>query len=805
MAEPAAQRTPGYNLYVIVKFYDWAVPGYDDAAAFRDYRAGVERHLAEAFEDIRVEPLFASEEIDFGDLIARARQMDPTYEPVNLNAFFVIYMPPRMDPEILVKELSNWATVETAYVDTPGEEACNTGDLCAGSQGYLNPAPAGIDARYAWTVPGGNGATGGERGLRVIDMERGWTLEHEALAVHGITDPPAPGTIRNASRYHGTEALGVVCARRDGLTCQGIVPSIDAVGVVSCWGMPRPRALLAAVARLAFGDVLLIEIQTTDQLPIEVELGDYVMIRLATALGIVVVELAGNRGTDLQTGTGRPDIAGLHVRDSGAILVSCATSTYHPISQCHEPVYVQGDRLGNYGDRVDCYAWGQNVGTSSSDSSGCTLRYVNNFNATSAAAAIIAGAALSVQGMAEARLGRRLSPWQLRALLSDPAYGTCATDPSLGVMPDLSSIARSNVLNLTADVYLRDYVGDTGDPHGGPLSASPDLILRSARVRNPQAAFGEGSGTENSNTLGTTAEAEQDNYVYVRARNRGGSAATDVEAHVYWSPPATLVTPDLWTPVGSVTLPKVPVGDVLTVSDPITWSAADVPTTGHYCLVGILDCDEDPFPFDPATVFPNAPNAPGDGFVTWDNYLRFIRENNNVTWRNLNVVDDVPRYRIRATGRRVMPLPFLAPGPPDRARPMRLEIGGKLPEGAELWLEAPVRLLDALGMGGQYERMEIEREEDEPRDGDFLQRLLGEPPGEDREVMALRMNPHGRSLFREVLFPARSRFRLRLLAHVPEEQRLRHAYEVFARQLYEGEEVGRVTWRIAPPADGRAR
>ncbi|MDX1547282.1 MAG: hypothetical protein R3247_09860, partial [Rhodothermales bacterium] len=422
-----------------------------------------------------------------------------------------------------------------------------------------------------------------------------------------------------------------------------------------------------------------------------------------------------------------------------------------------------------------------------------------------AAAAIIAGAALSVQGMAEARLGRRLTPWQLRALLSDPVYGTGSaygeSIDKIGVMPDLRSIARSNVLNLTADVYLRDYVGDAGDPHGGPLSASPDLILRSARVGNPQAAFGEGSGTENSNTLGTTAEAGQDNYVYVRARNRGGSAATDVDAHVYWSPPATLVTPDLWTPVGSVTLPNVPVGDVLTVSDPITWPTADVPPTGHYCLVGILDCDEDPFPFDPATVFPN---APGDGFVTWANYLRFIRENNNVTWRNLNVVDDVPRYRLRATGRRVVPLPFLAPGAPDRARPMRLEIGGKLPEGAELWLEAPVRLLDALGTGGQYEPMEIDREEDEHRDADFLRRLLGEPPDEDREVMGVRLNPHGRSLFRDVLFPARSRSRLRLLVHIPEEGR-RYAYEVFARQLYEGQEVGRITWRIAPPADDRAR
>jgi hypothetical protein len=39
---------------------------------------------------------------------------------------------------------------------------------------------------------------------------------------------------------------------------------------------------------------------------------------------------------------------------------------------------------------------------------------------------------------------------------------------------------------------------------------------------------------------------------------------------------------------------------------------------------------------------------------------------------------------------------------------------------------------------------------------------------------------------------------MRLLVKVPKELQ-RHEFEIFARQLFGNEEVGRVTWRLAPP------
>jgi hypothetical protein len=72
---------------------------------------------------------------------------------------------------------------------------------------------------------------------------------------------------------------------------------------------------------------------------------------------------------------------------------------------------------------------------------------------TSAAAAIIAGAALSTQGMFQHSTGQRLDASQLRAVLSDPNNGTAVT--GIGVMPDLHKIANRFVAAPTVPTNVR--------------------------------------------------------------------------------------------------------------------------------------------------------------------------------------------------------------------------------------------------------------------------------------------------------------------------------------------------------------
>jgi len=767
-AKPPERRKPepqGYWPRIVVKFHDFVELPYEDGAEryLEKLKIGPWERLAQEFPGVTLKRLYTALEAGkITSLVERARELDREYVPPNLLTYFVVDCPPGVAPEVLVKVFNEWPTVQTAYFDPPGSDPFVNpfDDPRFPNQGYLDPSPDGIDAEFAWPLGVGVGFAGGDgAGIQVIDLEQGWTLNHEDLAAHGAT--LLHGTIRDASRYHGTAVLGEICAVDNTLGCIGIASAVASVNVVSYWGSTRPNAILAAIANLQFGDVLLLEAQVPlagTVYPIEVLDAEFDTIRLATALGIVVVEAAGNGADDLDTYTNAVGDQILNrgnatdFRDSGAIMVGAASSAA-PHTR---------DVDSNFGSRVDCYAWGENVNTTYSNATGSTTMYTTNFQNTSAASPIVTGAALVVQGIAEANLGYRFSPHQIRAILSDPATGTASANPAtdrIGVMPDLWAILQGNVLNLAPDVYIRDFVGDTGDPHTGSMSASPDIILLPTQVANPQTAFGEGSGTENDATLGYEAESVHDNFIYVRVRNRGGSAAADVLATVFWAPVATLLTPDLWTLVGDVTLPNVPTGNILTVSSHITWPAAAIPATGHYCFVGIIGHPQDPAP-DPAD------------FLDWDNFYRFIRENNNVTWRNFNVVNNVPDPSVDPD---FVVLPFLAPGPPDRARYMRLDVVAKLPRGARLFLEVPEHLRDALAFRSPLIKVDKKR------------RLARVP-----------VNPHGEFELDEILFPAKSRAQLNLLVHIPEEAR-KNQYEVFVRQLYKGEELGRVTWRLVPP------
>jgi uncharacterized protein YegP (UPF0339 family) len=558
------------------------------------------------------------------------------------------------------------------------------------------------------------------------------------------------------------------------------VPNIDSFDVVSYHSSTRENAIFAAIDNLDFGEVLLLEAQvylngTTLLGPIEAYDAEYEAIRLATALGIIVVEAGGN-GTnngqapalDMDTYTTlggeqifNPDSDDF--RDSGAIIVTAATSAAPHTRRNYGP----------YGARIDCYAWSQNIDTCSSDDLGSTTDYTTGFSGTSGASPIITGAALAVQGLAESYFGFRFGSYQMRSILRDPANGTAPDvneTTAIGVMPDLRLII-DNVLNLAPDVYIRDFVGDVGEPHNGAISASPDIILRPDPVADPQFTFGEGSGTENSNTLGYEAEAGQDNYLYSRVLNQGGIDATNVEVTLFWSEVSTLVTPDQWTLIGSTVIPNVPTGEVLTVSDAIIWQAADIPTTGHYCIVGIIGTANDP-----------APN-PAD-FLDWSNFQRFIRENNNVTWRNFNVVDNEPDTDVDLfPGVKFKALEFISPGAPRQAVPMQLEFIGKLPEGARVYLEVP----------------------------DYYGEMIWE---RGLKTMALRsanrqfipIKQFGRLTLPEIPYPAKIRNHMRLLVHLPKE-RQKSTYDVAVRQLFRGNEVGRITWRLQAKAelDGKNR
>jgi hypothetical protein len=810
---------------VVVKFHDHVQLSYEDAVGecLEECNVGPWHLLMEQFRGITIRRLFTAVTPQrLKKLVATAMRLDPTYHPPNFLTYFAVHCPSGMDPQAVSKALASWQTVEVSYVESgPTPPPQTTPDYEPQQEYLIAPPPAnshgGIDAKYAWGILGGDGG-GAAIGLQFVDIEQGWTIKtstNPTITADHEDLPAGIQLIHGANRDylgHGTAVLGIVAAVMNGFGCTGITPNMAAKMLSSIWpdlvpgSLPnRVDAILAAIDKLSFGDVLLLEDQVRAYgycldrdgnggwydhlLPVEVEGAIFQLIRLGAALGIVIVEAAGNGGCDLDVlalGTngqvlnpGSPQFRG----DSGAIMVAAATSGKFPGDLVHaykEP--------SNFGNRIDCFAWGEDIKTTGDGDRGTGKRDYCWFADTSGAAAIVAGAALAVQGIAHANLGYRFSPRQLRHILSDPtrslpsnpltgntlsANSTYPSNPNadrIGVMPNLKKIIQA--LHLVPDVYLRDSVGDAGEPNMDPIWASPDVILRSSPVSNPQAAFGAGSGTENNDALGVEAQAGQDNYIYVRVRNRGGSDAANVKATVYWSPSATLVTPALWTRVGSTVIANVPAGDVLTVSDPITWPAAQIPGPGHYCFVGLIGNALDPEP--------SVPDLRND----WSYYDRFIRENNNVTMRNFNVVDNAPNapltLQLRFHGKppistKFVPLPFLITGPPDHARQMRLEVVAKLPPKAQVMVQVPIQLAEAV-----HDLGPISYADEEP------------------EAVFVPVNPHGRTPTKESRFPAKFSAEAHLLVHIPEKFR-EHSYDLYIRQLYEGREVGRITWRLAPP------
>ncbi len=719
------------------------------------------KRLTTKFPGLRMTRLYQALSPDkLSDLIKRAQATDDTYKPGPFFSYFKIEHDDPAQLFAIAKDMQRWREVEQAqvYIPAPDPLVDSTDDVRAVNQTYLNAAPVGIDARYAWTFPGGDG-----QGQALVDLERGWTFGHEDLNAHGIT--LLHGTIRDGSRAHGTSVFGEICAVDNALGCVGITPNLASVRATSYFGNTIQDALLAAVSVMAFGDVLLLEVQvavpgTANILgPCEVLDAVYEAIRLATALGIIVVEAGGNGTNNGQTpplamdtyvtpgGDAIFNPGGAGFRDSGAIIVSAATSAAPHTRMVWAP----------HGQRIDNYAWGQNINTLSSNDGGSTNLYTTSFGGTSGASPMVTGAALAINGIAQASLGFRFGPKQMRALLRNPATGTppsAAETTQISVMPDLRLII-DNLLDITPDLYIRDFVGDTGLPHTGAISSSPDIIVRPAAVADPQAAFGEGSGTENSNTLGSSVVAATDHFVYVRMRNQGGSAATNVNATIFWSPPASLVTPDLWTEVGTTTLATVPNGNQLTVSDAITWPAASVPAPGHYCFVGLIGNALDPAP------------SPAD-FGDWTNFQRFIRDNNNVTWRNFNVIDAEPDPNAAVSG--FVALPFLLVGAPDKPRVFDIVIDGKLPEGARLLFQMP---LDLFKQARQYL----------PK-ADFL----------DQDEVRASLHPFRQTMLKGMKLPAKYRGKCQLLLYIPKPLR-KQTFQVMLRQYHRGQQVGGLTWQ----------
>jgi len=355
----------------------------------------------------------------------------------------------------LLQDLLNEPSIEAAYLKPGGEppvyrDALDEGEGRMAPRGdpdsapaltpdftarqiYLNAAPAGIDARFAWTKPGGRGD-----GLRVIDLEWGWNFSHEDLLVNagGLLDGS-----NNSNTHHGTAVMGEIGGDHNTRGVHGISPNAR-LSAISFIGNSSAGAIRKAADRLSAGDIILLEIHRAgprfnfqardDQagyIAIEWWPDDFAAILYATSRGILVVEAAGNGAQNLDDPIYSVRPAGFPASwrnpfnrinpQCGAILVGAGAPPPGTHGRNHG---ADRSRLGfsNYAAAVDAQGWGREVtsaGYGDLFNDSVNQQYTDTFSGTSSASPIVVGALACIQGWLRAAGKPLRTPAQARTLL----------------------------------------------------------------------------------------------------------------------------------------------------------------------------------------------------------------------------------------------------------------------------------------------------------------------------------------------------------------------------------------------------
>lgn len=316
-------------------------------------------------------------------------------------------------------------------------------------QGYLGANP-GLNMIAAWRHAGARGAE-----VMVADCEYGYNPGHEDLC--GVV--PEPGQTIHPSVYqqnwdeHGTAVLGANVGVHNAYGVSGIAPEATALFFPE-WtvqgGFRRVDAIANAIATVHSGDVVLLEMQLPgpggDYGPAELDMAVWTVVKTGTDAGVIVVGAAGNGNQNLDSSA----YASYMARgDSGAIIVGAGSANLS-----HSKLW-----FSTYGSRVDVQGWGESVfttgyGSHSTIGGDADQTYTSTFGGTSSASAMIAAAAVAIQGAARAYSPSDLTPQALRQLLVDtgiPQGGGGHIGPFPNVEAAIDVIAADFESDLNGD------------------------------------------------------------------------------------------------------------------------------------------------------------------------------------------------------------------------------------------------------------------------------------------------------------------------------------------------------------------
>lgn len=519
---------------------------------------------------------------------------------VNLANMRVVEPPAALSAARLVALLSRLPEVALAYVERDIGRPCDT-TACAGltdlsaDQRWLEPGPDGLAAHFVWGLSGGKGEN-----IPFILIDMGWNIENNWVCHCDLSGGIGLAWGVNGSeghKQHGMASLGLAVARHDRGGILGVAPSAAPVSVCSYAGSPGSLSYLPEIEapdtipsvlinpwnalaisidrlRLAAGlirpvpGVILLELQveapsaSSAWSPAEAEPALRALIGTAAALGITVIEPAGNGKTPVVDTFAPGELPSTAtVSPAGAILVGASQTTQRPLG------------ASNTGALLDCFAYGEDVASLSYMPEAARTHLTDDFSGTSSASAIVAGAALAAQGLYRATNSRTLSPARLRERLREtgtPAKDALGAEVSnvIGVMPNLARFAERIG---RAPVYFQDFPGHNGQSHSDDTMSSPDIFVGLTPLAgDPLAEFTLVGGRASDGTVPIAELVRgQEMFFTVRLASRGGAPLPNFSIALF-ALPEPLDASAVWLPLGEIAIPEL-IANAVTVSAPLRW------------------------------------------------------------------------------------------------------------------------------------------------------------------------------------------------------------------------------------------
>jgi hypothetical protein len=185
------------------------------------------------------------------------------------------------------------------------------------------------------------------------------------------------------------------------------------------------------------------------------------------------------------------------------------------------------------------------------------------------------------------------------------------------------------------DFYMRDSFADTGlvPVTDASVSESPDVIPYGSKELTAEELVSSWGGGP---PYGAPIVNNNTNNIYVRAKNLY-SGPTGGQIQLYWAVPNLLVQPSTWRAnivpnsngFNFAGLDASLAGEVCAGDQPFNF--VPTPAMGsHFCFVGTVTT---PRHSDP---------IPATDFSSWEDFVDWVRDNANVVWHNVDIVNSLP-------------------------------------------------------------------------------------------------------------------------------------------------------------------